>query len=221
MTNNVIFTRPSELIGEISGLITLPSDYRQGEEKLPVIVFLHGAGERGANDEDMVSRLMTHGIPKYFGKDCNYNNLRVITISPECPVGFIWDHIIFQLKKWIDEAVDYFSGDKSKISVTGLSMGGFGTWNLICTFPGYYFRSAPICGGGTSWRCSALKNEHIRAFHSVDDPDVPFTDSMKMVEVARRFGADVTLTAFDKVGHGSWVNAYEKTDLIEWLAGAV
>ena len=217
MTNNIIFTRPSEIIGEMSGLVTVPRGYEKGKEKLPVIVFLHGSGERGPNDRSMAQRLMAQGIPKYFGADCEYKGVRAITLSPECPKNIIWSHLVFPLKKWIEEAVEFFGGDESRIAITGISMGGFGTWDMIQTFPHYFYKSAPICGGGTSWRCRNLANAKIRVFHGLDDDAVPFGNSLEMVSRAVKAGADVTLTAYDKVGHASWVKAYEETDLIEWL----
>lgn len=109
------------------------------------------------------------------------------------------------------------NGDPNRISLTGLSMGGFGTWAMITTFPDYFSCAAPICGGGMSWNCGGLKDVRIRAFHGIDDQTVPFIYSQLMVEAARNAGADVELIAYDKVGHDSWTRAYEQTDLIEWL----
>ncbi len=212
-----IFSRPAEVAGTMAGLVTLPKDFDPEKESLPVIVFLHGAGERG-NGTTELDRVKVHGIPKYFAADPDYHGLRVVTLSPQCPEGMTWNHLAYPLRKWIDEAVAFYHGDPERISVTGLSMGGFGTWEMLLTFPEFFSCGAPICGGGLSWRAGVLKGKKLRVFHGLDDNVVPFSYSEQMVDAARRAGADVTFTAYDKVGHGSWVRAYESTDLIEWLA---
>ena len=110
------------------------------------------------------------------------------------------------------------NGDPDRISITGLSMGGFGTWEMLLTFPHTFSCGAPICGGGLSWRADALRGMKLRVYHGLDDPVVPFSFSEQMVDAARANGADVDFFAYDKVGHGSWFRAYGETDLIDWLA---
>lgn len=213
MQNEFIFTHAVEVAGSLSGVVTVPTDFDPAKESLPVIVFLHGSGERGTNPEIV----KVHAVPKLFSADPDYHGLRVITLSPQCPEGMIWHHISFPLKTWIDAAVDQLNGDRKRISVTGLSMGGYGAWDMIMSFPEYFSCCAPVCGGGVSWRAHRLPGKKLRVFHGLDDDVVPFACSMEMVEAARRHGADVEFTAYDKVGHGSWIPAYEQTDLIEWL----
>lgn len=215
---NTVVVKKCELIGEMGALVTTPTGFDPATEKLPLIVSLHGAGERGEIDENLAKRVAVHGIGKYFGADCDYHGLRCVTVSPECPEENIWDQLVIPLKKFIDEIAADYNCDTDKISITGLSMGGYGTWNMITAYPDYFSCAAPICGGGVSWRTHMLKKGFkIRAFHGLDDDSVPFNNSFEMVTRARAFGADASLTAFDNVGHGSWVNAYEQTDLIEWL----
>ena len=113
-----------------------------------------------------------------------------------------------------------FGGDPAYVSLTGLSMGGFGTWNMLTTYPEYFYRAAPICGGGVPWRINErLEGKPIRVFHSVDDPSVPYLCSVLMVERARKAGAAVEFISYTDEGHGCWDRAYEQTDLIGWLAG--
>ncbi len=211
------FTHPVEVAGTLSGLVTVPTGFDPAKERLPVIVGLHGAGERGTDIELM----KVHGIGKHFSADPDYHGLRVITLSPQCPCGMAWDHLAFPLMTWIKAAVAELNGDESRISITGLSMGGFGTWEMLLTFPDYFSCGAPICGGGLSWRCDALRGKKIRVYHGLDDDVVPISYSQQMVDAARACGADVDFTAYDKVGHGSWYRAYAETDLIEWLAAQV
>lgn len=214
MKTEFVFTYPVEVCGTMSGVVTVPTGFDPAKEQLPVIVFLHGAGERGT-DTDLVK---VHGIPMLFSKDPDYHGLRVITLSPQCPDGMTWNHLAFPLKTWLDAAVKELNGDPARISITGLSMGGFGTWEMLLTFPEMFSCGAPICGGGLSWRSDALRGKKLRVYHGLDDTVVPFSYSEQMVNAARANGADVDFIAYDKVGHGSWFRAYGETDLVEWLA---
>lgn len=221
MKKDLVFSQPAAYIGQLCGLVTLPRDHDPEKEKLPVIVFLHGAGEVGDGSEAAVEKVRAHGIPKYFGRDADYAGLRVITVSPQCPDGLIWDQITLQLREYILAAVKKFGGDPARISLTGLSMGGFGTWNLLTTYPDLFGRAAPICGGGVVWRIKeSLKGKPIRVYHSVDDASVPYACSVLMVQRAVAMGADVEFTSYCGEGHGCWDRAYEETDLIPWLAFA-
>ncbi len=213
METTYIYTAPMAVTGSMSAVVTTPTGFDPAKESLPVILFLHGAGERGTDLE----LVRVHGIPRMFTADPDYHGLRVITVSPQCPCGMVWNHLVFPLKDWFLTFVESVNGDKSRLSITGLSMGGFGTWDMITTFPGLFAAAAPICGGGMAWRTDALAGMHIRAYHGVDDGGVAFYLSQEMVLAARAHGADVELFAYDKVGHGSWIPAYEQPDFVEWL----
>ena len=110
-----------------SFLTTLKTAYRE-KESLPVILFLHGAGERGSNIEDV----KVHGIPKYFSKDPDYKGLRVITLSPQCPNGMVWNQLPYPLMTWIRAALKEVGGDTLIVEVNGfvevfvLTAGGYG-----------------------------------------------------------------------------------------------
>lgn len=218
MANVIKYTSKETSFGSLTGYITLPSDYKEGE-KLPMIVFLHGAGEVGDSTPETVDKVCVHGIPKYFVKNPDHKGLRVITASPQCIDGLIWDQLTLLLKDWIDEVAEKYNADMNKISITGLSMGGFGTWNMITTYPDYFCCAAPICGGGVCWRINEkLQRMPIRVYHSIDDPSVPYTYSVLMTERARKHGVKVDFITYTDKGHGCWDTAYEDTDLIEWLS---
>ena len=207
-----------DVLGTLAGVITTPKDFDPEKEKLPVIVNLHGAGERGNGSPEHLKRIInTPGLASYFWKDPDYKGLRVITISPQCPENMFWTHLIFPLMQWITEVVDMVNGDKDRISVTGLSMGGYATWDLMCTFPDYFSCGAPICGGGCPGRAFCLKGNKFRVYHSIDDSIVPYKYSVDMVNAARANGALVDFITYDKFDHGAWLPAYRDTDLIEWL----
>ena len=219
MENVIKYTGKETPFGSLTGYVTLPSDYREGE-KLPMIVFLHGIGERGASTPETVDKVLCHGIPKYFVKNPDYKGLRVITASPQCIDGYVWNHLLIMLMDWIKEVASKYGADEKKISITGLSMGGFGTWDMIGTYPDYFCCAAPICGGGGVWLAGDKFNgKTIRVYHSIDDTAVPYEYSVIMTQKARKNGVNVDFTTYTDKGHGCWDTAYGETDLIEWLAG--
>ena len=221
MKHTEIFSLPVPYIGRLSGVVTLPAGHDPAKEKLPVILFLHGAGEAGDGSAASLEKVYTHGVPKYFGADADFGGLRAVTVSPQCPSGLIWDQITLQLMAYLDAALAAFGGDPARVAVTGISMGGFGTWNLLTTYPDRFCRAAPICGGGVPWRVNgSLKDKPIRVYHSVDDPSVPYLCSLLMVQRAEAAGAAVEFVTYCGEGHGCWDRAYETTDLLRWLAGA-
>ncbi|MBQ7922580.1 MAG: phospholipase [Clostridia bacterium] len=207
-----------DVLGNLAGIITTPKGFDPAKEKLPVIVNLHGAGERGDGSPEQLKRiLIQQGLAYYFWNDPDYKGLRVITVSPQCPQDMFWTHLTFPLMQWIESAVALVNGDRNRISVTGLSMGGYATWDLMCTFPDYFSCGAPVCGGGIPGLAFNLKGQKIWAFHSIDDSIVSYKYSLDMVTAARRNGASINFTTYDKYDHGSWTPAYRDTNLIEWL----
>ena len=204
-------------IVSLQALITTPTDFDKTKESLPMVVCLHGAGERG---EDL-ERVKIHGIAKYFDADPDYRGLRVITLSPQCPADFVWPNLAVPLMELISSVIRAYHVDPDRVSITGLSMGGFGTWEMLNAFPNFFSAAAPICGGGMSWRIPEHMKTPVRAFHGYDDPVVPYSLSVDMVEGVNRRGGNATLTTYHGCGHNSWDPAYETTDVIEWLATSV
>jgi len=190
--------------------VALPDDYAASAKEYPMMLFLHGAGERGTDPE----KVKIHGPLKLICNGANYN---AVCIAPQCPDGMVWDNITFELKELIDAVTAEYRIDKAKLSCTGLSMGGFGTWMMGISYPELFCKLAPVCGGGMAWRVPVLKNVPVRAFHGTADTVVLPERSKEMVDKLKAAGGDVTLTLYEGVGHNSWVNAYEQSDLIEWL----
>lgn len=180
------------------------------EERLPLIVFLHGSGERG----DDLERLKRHGIPKYYER---LRKLPVITLSPQCEEGKVWVTQVYELKNLIDKIVREYPVDRKRIALTGLSMGGFGAWELAMDFPDCFSCLVPICGGGTAWRAALLKEIPIRAFHGAKDEDVNCFYSQDMVNSVNAAGGYAELTVYPDLHHNSWAAAYENTDVIDWM----
>ncbi len=201
-------------------LLYLPKDYTKETKKTyPTILFLHGAGERGTN----VNKVAVHGPPKLVkaGKDFPF-----IIISPQCPEGQVWS--AETLNALLDDVEKTYRVDKTRVYLTGLSMGGYGTWSLGLGFPERFAALAPICGGGESItyilgsrdkvRGPILKTMPIWVFHGAKDPVVPLTESERMVEMLKKGGnQNVKLTVYPEAQHDSWTATYDNPELFEWF----
>ncbi|MBQ4061713.1 MAG: hypothetical protein IJD14_02525 [Christensenellaceae bacterium] len=192
-------------------ILALPEDYKEGE-KLPMIVFLHGAGERGDNIEDVLG----YGLPKTM---VEYGlNARVIFLAPQiADPTHVWNIHAIETFELINHIADKYNADEDKISLTGISMGGYGTWELGMLYKGYFSALAPICAGGMSWRATELVGTPIRTFHGDADDIVPITASREMVDYIKKVGGDAEFIILHDVDHHSWDFAYEQTNLVEWL----
>ena len=115
--------------------------------------------------------------------------------------------------------VKTYGADPDRLSVTGISMGGFGTWELALTYPERFMKIAPLCSGGMSWRAWAIKMP-VRAYHGKLDDVVPYAYSTLMVDAVNACGGNAELITFDDLKHNCWDRAFEQTDLIKWLVEA-
>ncbi|MBP3494819.1 MAG: dienelactone hydrolase family protein [Clostridia bacterium] len=192
-------------------ILTMPDDIKEGE-RLPLIIFLHGAGERG----DDINKVKIYCVPKLFTQNSTHNGIRAYTLSPQCPYNTTWCDYKKELIALIDETIEKYNIDKTNVSLTGISMGGFGTWEMAMTYPDRFSKIAPLCGGGMNWRAWALTMP-IRVYHGKRDSTVPISQSEAMVNSVRACGGNVEFTAYDDLDHNCWDRAYEKTDLISWL----
>ena len=190
-------------------LLFLPGDYNKDRKKLyPTILFLHGAGERGDNLE-LVKK---HGPPKIVEQKPDFP---FIVISPQCPSEQWWptDWLI----PLLDDLTARYRIDPDRVYLTGLSMGGFGTWDLAIQNPNRFAAIAPICGGGNAYRASRIKGVPVWVFHGGKDPVVPLKASEDMVNALKKAGADVKLTVYPDAGHDSWTETYNNQELYDWF----
>jgi predicted peptidase len=186
----------------------LPEDYAT-KKRCPLILFLHGAGERG----DDLEKVKVHGPPKLVEQrsDCP-----AIVVSPQCPNERIWSPT--QLSLLLDKCMETLKVDPDRVYVTGLSMGGFGTWALCAKEPQRFAAAVPICGGGDVTKAARLVDLPIRVFHGAKDTVVPLESSQKMVDAIRAAGgSDVELTVYPEAKHDSWTETYANDDVAEWL----
>ena len=179
-------------------------------EKLPLIIQLHGAGERGYGKEDL-EKVDVHGFSKYL-KEAEHD---CIVVMPQCPCDSFWAARVESIVKFIEQLKNEFNVDEDRVYLTGLSMGGYGTWFTSMARPDLFAAIAPVCGGGMAWNAGVL-NMPIWAFHGAEDIVVSPTQSDEMVEKLKELNKDVTYTRIDGVGHNVWNNAYNK-ELLEWL----
>ncbi len=188
-------------------LLYLPKDYAQ-KESWPLLLFLHGAGERG----DDLDRVKVHGPPKLIaaGKEFPF-----IVVSPQCPNNQWWQP--HELASLLDEIVEKYAVDKDRIYVTGLSMGGFGTWSLAGFSPDRFAALVPICGGGDPFIARRFVRTPVWVFHGAKDTVVPLASSEKMVEAMKASNGNVKFTVYPEAGHDSWTAAYDDAELYTWL----
>jgi len=190
-------------------LLWLPSDYKKEKNKtFPLLIFLHGSGERG----DSLELVKKNGPPSFVE---NRPDFPFITVSPQCAEGSRWNTEDLQIM--LDQLLAKYSIDRDRIYLTGLSMGGFGTWTWACTYPDQFAAIAPVCGGGDIQFADELKNIPVWAFHGETDPVVPVKRTVEMVEAVNVKGGSARMTIYPGVGHDSWVNAYNDEELYTWL----
>ncbi len=195
----------------IDYLLFLPAEYGEDDEKKwPLILFLHGAGERGDN----IEVVKVHGPPRIVEKDKSFG---FIVVSPQCAKNDWWPNRMETLAALLDEVESNYSVDPDRIYVTGLSMGGYGTWSLACRYPERFAAIAPICGGGIPFLARSLKDVGVWAFHGAKDEMVPLEKSKEMVEMVKSIGGQAKLTVYPEARHNSWTAAYNNPELYEWF----
>lgn len=193
---------------ELGYLLYLPPEYhKKSDEKFPLILFLHGAGERGSD----LNQVKRHGPPKL----AEQKDLPTIVVSPQCPAGQRWD--VVALAGLLDHIEKELRVDPNRIYVTGLSMGGAGTWNLIAHQPNRFAAAAPICGVGDPATAAKIKHVPIWTFHGTADRAVPYAATEKMVAALKDAGSNVKFTTYEGVGHDSWTASYNNPEFWSWL----
>ena len=193
-------------------LLFLPESYAQStNQEFPLILFLHGAGERGS-DLDSVKR---HGIPKIVETNPDFP---FIAVSPQCPEDSWWTSELHTINGLIEEVVEKYKVDTSRIYLTGLSMGGFGTWSLASMYPERFAAIAPVCGGGEVRQILRYLTEMpIWTFHGQKDDVIPFSRSEEIVTALKKHGSSIKFTIYPEAGHDSWTETYDNPELYEWF----
>lgn len=212
-------TPPSEetFTGEISlkvgyrYLLSLPDSYQPNDAKTwPLLVFLHGAGERGEN----LSLLNKHGPPKLIAAGKKFE---AIVVSPQVPEKNIWN--AHAVKALVDDLVKKYRVDTQRLYLTGISMGGFGTWDTALAYPDTFAAIVPICGGaGVGFvMADRIKDLPCWIFHGDKDGAVSVDFSLKIHGALKKAGSDAKLTIYPGVGHDCWTMSYDNPELWSWM----
>ncbi len=190
-------------------------------EKVPLVLFLHGAGERGSDNELQLK----NAILKVVNYNSNSQFMNSIVIAPQCPENKQWvdtpwangnyklsdvneSEIMKKIVSLVEEYRTFDYVDINRIYVVGLSMGGFGTWDLIARHPELFAAAVPICGGGPTDAIKTLRTMPIYTFHGTNDGTVPYAGTKEMVNLITNFGGkNINFVTFDGAGHGIWDSA--------------
>lgn len=188
-------------------LIYLPKDYDK-QETWPLLLFLHGSGERG-ND---LEKVKMHGPPKLIaeGKD-----FPCIVVSPQCPDGRAWEPI--ELAALLDEVERQYNVDPDRIYLTGLSMGGLGTWRLANYIPDRVAAIVPICGIGEPFWTKKFTNVPVWTFVGALDEASTVARTQAMIDELVKNGGTPKLTIYPEAKHDAWTQTYNNPEFFEWL----
>jgi predicted peptidase len=199
----------------------------------PLILFLHGSGERGDDNQ----KQLQHGVAR-FAAPASQTGYPCFVLAPQCPTDLdnqptMWtgERERMHLAKLAPEAAiplrtalelmaaiqGKFPVDMDRVYVTGISMGGFATWEALIRYPEKFAAAIPVCGGGDVSHADRIKNIPIWAFHGADDSTVPVQCSRSMVDMIERAGGHPRYTEYPGVGHNSWDRAFAEPELLSWL----
>jgi predicted peptidase len=207
--------------------LLLPENY-DPKKSYPLVVFLHGAGERGTDNKAQ----LIHGVAE-FAKPENRKKYPCFLIAPQCPAGRRWVEVDWGAEshtmpkepseperltlELITALQKEFAIDTRRIYVTGLSMGGFGAWDLICRRPELFAAAVSVCGGGDEAQAAKIARIPVWVFHGAKDGAVKVSRSRNMVDALKRAGGRPRYTEYPDVGHDSWVPAYRDAEMFAWL----
>jgi predicted peptidase len=195
---------------KLNYLLEFPSDYKNDGRKWPLLIFLHGSGERGS-DLELVKK---HGPAKQIEEG---NSLPFIVASPQCPSRLWWTDEIETLDAWLGELLITYPIDSNRVYLTGLSMGGFGAWMWPMQFPERFAAIAPVCGGGEVFLIDRIKDIPVWAFHGARDNVVPPDRTIQLVDALKKAGGNVQFTLYPEAGHDSWTETYDNPALYAWF----
>ncbi|HOV75536.1 MAG TPA: dienelactone hydrolase family protein [Candidatus Hydrogenedentes bacterium] len=191
-------------------VVYVPREYTP-DKAWPLILFLHGAGERGDDGLLQTEVGIGHAIR------LNPDRFPCLVVMPQCPKDVWWHEVPEHIAAALEDALEAYRADPERIYLTGLSMGGFGTWIYGAAHVDTFAAFMPICGGGNPADAAKLAARPVWAFHGADDDTVPPEKSREMVEAVRRAGGHVQYTEYPGTGHNSWDNAYGDPASIPWL----
>jgi len=198
--------------------------------KYPLVIFLHGSGERGRDNEAQLK----WGVMN-FATDQTMKTHPAFVIAPQCPENISWsnfarkkDNTEMSLEPSLSKPMQLLISliqrlkktlpiDTNRIYITGLSMGGFGTFDAIERYPNLFAAAVPVCGGGDVSKAASISHIPMWIFHGAEDPAVNPVFSLNMIVALTKAGAHPGFTQYPEVGHFSWIGAYSDPAMIEWM----
>lgn len=201
------FEKGITLKATVDYLLFLPEGYEQSKTNWPLMLFLHGSGESGHD----LNKVKAHGPPKIVETKKDFP---FILVSPQS-TGRGWN--VEVLNALLDDIMKTYRVDPDRVYLTGLSMGGFGTWSLAAAHPEKFAAIVPICGGGDTSDAYKLAKMPIWVFHGAKDPTVPVQRSKLMVDAIKTVGGNPKFTIYPEAGHDCWTETYNNPELYKWL----
>ncbi len=196
---------------EMQGLKTViryPNGFEKGK-KYPVVFFCHGAGSRGNNTNVLLNN-------PFFRCTEIHEDFPFVMVAPQCP-GNSWFDIFETLQKIAIDVANADYADSEHIYLMGVSMGGYGSWQLAMSRPEIFAAMVPICGGGMYWNAGTLANIPVWAFHGKLDTCVYPEESEKMVKAVNAHGGSARLTIYPDCGHDAWTYTFKNPEVFKWL----
>jgi predicted peptidase len=200
-------------------------------KQYPVVLFFHGAGERGSDNSSQLRHCL-----EQFAKPANQETFPCFVIAPQCPAEQQWVNMQILAYEGVEQrpaqptanlrmAVEVLEQicnarniDQNRVYVSGISMGGYATWDCLTRWPGKFAAAVPICGGGEgNTITSEIARIPVWTFHSADDPIVPVFRTREMVAAMQRANGNIRYTEYQDYGHNSWTPAYAEPELFPWL----
>jgi predicted peptidase len=187
----------------------LPDEYdAKASAKWPLVLFLHGSGERG----DDLEKVKVHGPPKLAGEGKSFP---FVLVSPQCPAGSRWN--ADELSKLVDALANTYRIDRERLYVTGLSMGGGGTWSLVASNPDKFAAAMPICGRGELEAVEKLAKTPTWIFIGGKDRAETVQNCHDMAAALKKAGCDSKLTLYPDLPHDCWTVTYNNPEIYDWL----
>ena len=193
--------------GNLKYLLCTPKDFK-ADRKYPVIIHFHGAGSRG----DDVSFLRQQAIVKYA---VSAEDFPFVMFLPQCSKNS-WFDVFEQLRSFVKTAVTSPYVDEKNVYLSGVSMGGYASWQMLMSEPDIFKKAIICCGGGMYWNAARIKAS-VWAFHGTDDSTVFAEESRKMVNAVVNRGGSAKLTEYEGVKHNCWDPTYSNPEIYSWL----
>lgn len=196
---------------DVRYLLYLPDNYSPAKDRLPVMLFLHGRGE----SDGPLSVVAKWGPPLLATRG---EKFPFILVSPQCPREDSWSSATQQarLTELLDSMIEKYNADKNRVYLSGLSMGGSGSWRMAADHPERFAAVVPICGRGDLKDAAKFKDLPLWVF--VGDQDRVFQSNIDMAEAIKKAGSKASrITTLENIGHNSWSAAYASPDLYTWL----